>query len=65
MPSTYYRIYDFTDQHILANAIPEQHQAEQILDFLRKEYPRNEILIEPYQVYDRDAHRLGRDPDLH
>lgn len=63
MPTTLYRIYDHTEQHILASGIPDHAQAHEVLSFLVLEYPGNEIEIESYTHYTVTG--LGRDPDLH
>lgn len=58
-----YRIYDFTERHILASGIPTEEQAREVLHFLKLEYPHNELEIESYQK--SSVRGLGRDPDLH
>lgn len=63
MPTTLYRIYDHTEQHVLASGIPDAAQASEVLHFLQLEYPGNEIEIESYTRY--TVRGLGRDPDLH
>ena len=62
---TYYRIVD-TDRtsQILANAIPELSQAQEILHFLQKDYPDSNFEIESYTVSSVKP-GFGRDPDLH
>ena len=63
MSATLYRIYDHTDKNTLANAIPTQEQAHEVLHFLKLEYPHNELEIESYRH--TTVRGLGRDPDLH
>lgn len=62
---TYYRIVD-TDRtsQILANAIPELSQAQEILHFLQKDYPDSKFEIESYTTSSVRS-GFGRDPDLH
>ena len=62
---TYYRIIDRDAcGQILANAIPDLVQAQEILHFLQKDYPEADLQIESYS---KSAVRpgFGRDPDLH
>jgi|SaaInlV_125m_DNA_1040241.scaffolds.fasta_scaffold228362_2 hypothetical protein len=59
---TYYRIYDHTDQNILASGIPTLEQANEVLHFLKLDTPANTIEIESYTKL---VTGLGRDPDLH
>lgn len=59
---TLYRIYDHTTKNTLANSLDEE-QAEQVLHFLKLEYPQNELEIESYSH--TSVRGLGRDPDLH
>ena len=42
-----YRIYDLTEQHILANNLTLE-QANQVLTFLQKDVPNNTLEIERY-----------------
>ena len=42
-----YRIYDRTDQHILANNLTLE-QAQQAVKFLQKDVPNNTLEIERY-----------------
>ena len=42
-----YRIYDCTDQHILANNLTLE-QANRVLKFLQKDVPDNTLEIERY-----------------
>ena len=60
---TVYRIYDHTDQRILADGIGDYEQAYTALGFLKLDYPDNEIELETYTRY--TVKGLGRDPDLH
>lgn len=60
--TTYYRIYDHTEKNTLASGIPTLEQANEVLHFLKLEYPSNSIEIESYR---RTVSGLGRDPDLH
>lgn len=62
---TYYRIVDRnTCGQILANAVPDLVQAQEILHFIQKDYPKADLEIESYQ---KSAVKpgFGRDPDLH
>lgn len=62
---TYYRIVDRNAcGQILANAVPDLAQAQEILHFLAKDYPKADLEIESYQ---KSAVKpgFGRDPDLH
>jgi hypothetical protein len=43
-----YRIYDQTDQHILASEIPTLEKAQELLGILLKDFPTNELEIESY-----------------
>jgi hypothetical protein len=46
---TYYRVIDLDHcGQILANRIPTQAQAQEILALLQKDYPQCELAIEPY-----------------
>lgn len=62
---TYYRVVDTGKcSQILANAIPTAEQAQEIMHFLQKDYPRADLEIESYS---KSGVRpgFGRDPDLH
>jgi len=62
---TYYRIVDMDDAcQILANAIPTLEQAQEILHFLKNDYPDSNFEIESYSVSGVKP-GFGRDPDLH
>ena len=62
---TYYRVIDTSRcGQILANAVPTQEQAQEILHFLEKDYPGTKLAIESYQVSGVKP-GFGRDPDLH
>lgn len=62
---TYYRIVDRDDcGQILANNIPDLVQAQEILHFLRKDYPDCDLEIESY-AKSTVKPGFGRDPDLH
>jgi len=43
-----YRIYDQTDQHILASEIPTLEKAQELISILLKDFPTNELEIESY-----------------
>ena len=58
-----YRIYDHTEQNMLANAIPTYEQAYTVLGHLKLEFPTNELEIEHYTR--ATVKGLDRDPDLH
>lgn len=60
-----YRIVDrnHTSQ-ILANAIPDYAQAQEILHFLQLDHPQSDLEIESYKQSSVRA-GFGRDPDLH
>ena len=62
---TYYRIID-TDRcgQILANGIPTLTQAEEVLHFLKLEYPTVDLAVESY-TKSAVKSGFGRDPDLH
>lgn len=48
---TYYRIVDTSRcGQILANAVPDLVQAQEILHFLQKDYPETALEIESYTV---------------
>jgi len=62
---TYYRVIDNSRcGQILANAVPTQEQAQEILHFLQKDYPSADLEIESYQQ-STVRPGFGRDPDLH
>ena len=61
---TYYRIYDETDDEILADKLNDLRQAYEVLELLRLQYPNNELTIEDYQ-HTSVKPGFGRDPDLH
>ena len=62
MTATRYRIYDRTDDEILANEL-DKDQAQETLDLLYQIYPNNELEIESYTTTRHKG--LGRDPDLY
>ena len=61
---TLYRIYDHTTQNTIANAIPTQAQAQEVLHFLQADAPGNTLEIEEY-TQSTVKPGFGRDPDLH
>ena len=61
---TYYRIYDVTDNEILADKLNDLRQAYEVLELLRLQYPNNELTVEDYR-YTSVKPGFGRDPDLH
>ena len=61
---TYYRIIDRLEcGQILAESIPTQEQAQEVLHFLQLDFPEAELEIETYTK--STVRGLGRDPDLH
>ena len=63
MTATRYRVYDETDDEILANSLEDLNQAYMILDLLQQQYPNNTLRIESYTTTRHKG--LGRDPDLY
>ena len=62
---TYYRIIDRDEcGQILANSIPDLVQAQEILHFLKRDYPDADLEIESY-TKSTVRPGFGRDPDLH
>ena len=59
-----YRIYDHTTQNTIANAIPTEAQAQEVLHFLQQDAPANTLEIEQY-TQSTVKPGFGRDPDLH
>ena len=63
MKTTRYRIYDHTEKNTLANAL-DLEQADQVLHFLKLEYPNSILEIESYTDTSVKS-GFGRDPDVH
>ena len=66
MPKTLYRIIDNTDNSIRANAIPDEHTAQETVNIYNSADGvaySDRYTIESYRVYSVTG--LGRDPDLH
>ena len=61
---TLYRIYDATDNEILADHIDTYEQAHETLQLYQLQYPHDKLEIESYT---RSSVKpgFGRDPDLH
>lgn len=62
MPHYRYHIVDRNGKRVESN-IPDEHQAETVLNFLKEQKPHEEYSIEQEQFY--TVKGLGRDPDLH
>jgi len=45
--------------------IPARDQAETYVEFLRQTHPHEEYTVVEIRIYDKEARRYGRDPDLH
>lgn len=66
MPQTLYRIIDNRDNSLRANAIPDEHTAQETVSiYLQNDRnpSANRYSIESYTVY--TVRGMGRDPDLH
>ena len=62
---TFYRIIDTAHcGQILAESIPTQEQAQEVLHFLELDHPEIELAIESY-TKSTVKPGFGRDPDLH
>ena len=61
---TLYRIYDATDNEILADHIDSYEQAHETLQLYLLQYPQNTLEIEQYTKSSVKP-GFGRDPDLH
>ena len=61
---TLYRIYDATDNEILADGISDYAQAQETIELYRLQYPQNELEVETYTKSSVKP-GFGRDPDLH
>lgn len=59
-----YRIYDVTDDEILAEGIPSEEQAREALALLQLNYPHNQLELE-VRTTNTVRPGFGRDPDLH
>jgi hypothetical protein len=60
----YYRIWDETDNEILADKMLTYDQAHETLELLKLQYPHNTLHIETYRESSVKP-GFGRDPDLH
>jgi len=63
MTETRYRVYDSTDNEILANSIEDMSQAYMIRELLEQQHPKNKLTVESYTTTRHKG--LGRDPDLY
>ena len=61
---TLYRIYDATDNEILADGISDYAQAHETVELYRLQYPHNKLEVETY-TKSQVKPGFGRDPDLH
>lgn len=66
MPKTLYRIIDKQDNSLRANAIPDEHTAQETVNIYNSAdgvAHSDRYSIESYTVY--TVKGMGRDPDLH
>ena len=61
---TYYRIVDIQTNEIVANSIPTANQAQEVMHFYCRDYPKNKFVVEEYQQSSVKS-GFGRDSDLH
>tara|TARA_B100000242_G_scaffold106276_2_gene73583 strand:- start:15255 stop:15449 length:195 start_codon:yes stop_codon:yes gene_type:complete len=64
MPQTRYNVFEKGNSEPLTQC-SDMHEADIVIQQLKDANPHKEYIVEPVVVYDSDAFRYGRDPELH
>ena len=64
MPQTRYNVFELGNAEPLVQCSDEL-EADLTIQQLKDAHPHKQFKVEPCVVYDNDAVRYGRDPELH
>ena len=65
MPRTVYRVIEKVTQKQELTDCSSEAEASEVLGQLQEAHPSSQYTIEEVIVYDKEAFRYGRDPELH